>query len=124
MKVCSSSEHQAVGLLFFNSYGDVEEVDVDGSYRVDNGHAVAWEPSLDYEITRGWTRYPLVSLFGPANTTVYRIRQNCGCSRETRGLWRVGSSRSGRKPAVATTKDAPPFFREGRLEANAGWARS
>ena len=41
------------GTLFFNSYGDVEEVEVDGSYRVDNGHAVAWEPTLDYEITRG-----------------------------------------------------------------------
>lgn len=41
------------GLLFFNSYGDVEEVDVNGSYRVDNGHAVAWEPSLEYEIIRG-----------------------------------------------------------------------
>ena len=41
------------GTLFFNSYGDVEEVEVDGSYRVDNGHAVAWEPTLDYQITRG-----------------------------------------------------------------------
>ncbi len=41
------------GLLFFNSYGDVEEVEVEGSYRVDNGHAVAWEPSLEYQIIRG-----------------------------------------------------------------------
>ena len=40
------------GLLFFNAYGDIQEVDVDGSYIVDNGHAVAWEPSLDYELTR------------------------------------------------------------------------
>ena len=29
------------GLLFFNAYGDI-----------DNGHAVAWEPSLDYRLTR------------------------------------------------------------------------
>ena len=41
------------GILFFNAYGDIEEVDVDGAYRVDNGHAVAWEPTLDYEIIRG-----------------------------------------------------------------------
>ncbi len=40
------------GMLFFNSYGDVEEVDVNGSYRVDNGHAVAWETTLKYEIIR------------------------------------------------------------------------
>ncbi len=41
------------GLLFLTGYGDVEEVEVDGSYIVDNGYAVAWEPTLRYEITRG-----------------------------------------------------------------------
>jgi len=41
------------GLLFFNGYGGIEEVEVDGSYIVDNGHAVAWEPTVDYQITRG-----------------------------------------------------------------------
>ena len=40
------------GTLFFNAYGDIEEVQVDGSYIVDNGHAVAWEPSLQYHLTR------------------------------------------------------------------------
>ena len=40
------------GLLFFGSYGDVQEVDVDGSYTVDNGYAVAWEQTLDYSIGR------------------------------------------------------------------------
>ena len=40
------------GLLFFNAYGDIQEIEVDGSYVVDNGHAVAWEPSLDYKLTR------------------------------------------------------------------------
>jgi uncharacterized protein (TIGR00266 family) len=40
------------GLLFFNAYGDIEEVQVDGSYMVDNGYAVAWEPTLQYQITR------------------------------------------------------------------------
>ena len=38
--------------MFFNSYGDIEEVEVNGSYVVDNGHAVAWEPTLEYELTR------------------------------------------------------------------------
>ena len=40
------------GTLFFNSYGDIEEVAVNGSYVVDNGHAVAWEPTLEYELTK------------------------------------------------------------------------
>jgi len=40
------------GLLFFNAYGDVEEIEVDGSYVVDNGYAVAWQPSLSYRVTR------------------------------------------------------------------------
>ena len=40
------------GFLFFGSYGDVQEVDVDGSYTVDNGYAVAWEQTLDYSIGR------------------------------------------------------------------------
>lgn len=41
------------GILFFNAYGDVSEIEVDGSYVVDNGHAVAWEPSLAYTLTKG-----------------------------------------------------------------------
>ena len=40
------------GLIFFGSYGDVQEVEVDGSYTVDNGYAVAWEENLDYSIGR------------------------------------------------------------------------
>ena len=40
------------GTLFFNSYGDIEEVAVNGAYVVDNGHAVAWEPTLEYELTK------------------------------------------------------------------------
>ena len=40
------------GTLFFNGYGDVERIDVDGSYVIDNGHAVAWEPSLQYSLTK------------------------------------------------------------------------
>lgn len=40
------------GLLFFNAYGIIEEVDVRGEYVVDNGYAVAWEPSLDFHLSR------------------------------------------------------------------------
>ena len=40
------------GMLFFNAYGDIQEIQVDGSYIVDNGYAVAWEPTLEYRITR------------------------------------------------------------------------
>lgn len=38
------------GPLFFNGYGAVQERAVDGSFTVDTGHLVAWEPSLAYHI--------------------------------------------------------------------------
>ena len=40
------------GTLFFHAYGDVAQVDVNGEYVVDNGYAVAWEPTLTYRLTR------------------------------------------------------------------------
>jgi uncharacterized protein (TIGR00266 family) len=40
------------GMLFFDAYGDIEQVDVDGDYLVDNGHAVAWDSTLSYSLTR------------------------------------------------------------------------
>ena len=40
------------GLLFFDAYGEIHELDLDGEYTVDNGFAVAWEPSLSYRLTR------------------------------------------------------------------------
>ena len=41
------------GTLFFHAYGDIYPIDVDGDYVVDNGYAVAWEPTLTYQVTRG-----------------------------------------------------------------------
>ncbi|MEO1994120.1 MAG: TIGR00266 family protein [Planctomycetaceae bacterium] len=41
------------GTLFFHSYGSLEVVDVESEYIVDNGYAVAWEPTLEYQLTRG-----------------------------------------------------------------------
>ena len=43
---------QGRGTLFFNGYGDVREIEVDGDYKVDNGYAVAWDPSLSYRLVR------------------------------------------------------------------------
>lgn len=40
------------GTLFFNAYGDIQEVEVDGEYLVDSGYAVAWEPTLEYRLTK------------------------------------------------------------------------
>ena len=40
------------GLLFFNAYGDIEKIELDGEYIVDNGLAVAWDANLNYRITR------------------------------------------------------------------------
>jgi len=40
------------GMLFFGSYGAIEEVQVDGTFVVDNGFAVAWDPTLDFRLTK------------------------------------------------------------------------
>ena len=38
------------GDLFFNPFGALIEKDINGSFTVDTGHMVAWEPSLTYSI--------------------------------------------------------------------------
>ena len=38
------------GDVFFNAYGSVIEKRIDGSFIVDTGHVVAWDPSLNYSI--------------------------------------------------------------------------
>jgi uncharacterized protein (TIGR00266 family) len=38
------------GDLFFNSFGAIVEKDINGSYIVDTGHVVAWEPTLNYSL--------------------------------------------------------------------------
>ena len=43
-------ECSGFGDLFFNTYGALIEREVNGSFTVDTGHVVAWEPSLDYSI--------------------------------------------------------------------------
>lgn len=43
-------EASGTGDLWFNSYGAIEEVQVNGSYMVDNGHLVGFDSSLDMKI--------------------------------------------------------------------------
>ncbi len=38
------------GEVFFNAYGSIIEKKIDGSFIVDTGHVVAWEPALSYAI--------------------------------------------------------------------------
>lgn len=38
------------GDVWFNSFGGVETIDVNGSYVVDNGHIVGWEGNLNYSM--------------------------------------------------------------------------
>jgi uncharacterized protein (TIGR00266 family) len=40
------------GSILLNSFGAIYDVDVDGTYIVDTGHIVAFEKSLDFEITK------------------------------------------------------------------------
>ncbi len=43
-------ECSGTGELFFNSFGSIIEKEIDGSFVVDTGHVVAWEPGLSYTI--------------------------------------------------------------------------
>ena len=38
--------------MWFNSYGAIIEIDVDGDYVVDTGYIVAFQEGLDYSITK------------------------------------------------------------------------
>lgn len=41
-----------LGELLINSYGAIEKVEIDGSYKVDTGHVVAFEGDLDYKLEK------------------------------------------------------------------------
>lgn len=40
------------GMMLINGYGDIQEIDLDGTRRciIDNKHVLAWENSLDYDL--------------------------------------------------------------------------
>lgn len=40
------------GDLFLSSFGSIEELQVDGHMRVDTGHIVAFEPTLDFRVSK------------------------------------------------------------------------
>ena len=44
------------GRLLLNSFGAIEEIQIDGSYAVDTGHLVAYQGKLEYKIRKagGW----------------------------------------------------------------------
>ena len=65
------------GLLFFNAYGDIQEIEVDGSYVVDNGHAgrVGALAGLQADPRRA---HPLLPLLRPDHHGVLRPRATLG----------------------------------------------
>ena len=80
------------GLVFFNAYGDIQEIEVDGSYVIDNGHAVAWEPSLDYRLTRAGSVRSF--LFSDRSSWSSPGAASSGCSRGTHAPWPTSCSPS------------------------------
>ena len=45
-------ELKGTGDLWFNAYGNIVPIDVDGEYIVDTGHIVAFEPTLNFKVSR------------------------------------------------------------------------
>lgn len=43
---------QGTGNLLINCFGAIHPIEVDGEYIVDTGHVVAFEPTIDYTVTR------------------------------------------------------------------------
>lgn len=43
---------EGMGDLFLSSFGSIEEIQVDGNLRVDTGHIVAFEDTLNFKISR------------------------------------------------------------------------
>ena len=43
---------KGTGPVAVNAFGGIKEIDIDGSYIVDTGHIVAFEPTLDFTIKR------------------------------------------------------------------------
>lgn len=58
------------GTLFFGGFGEVDEVLVNGDYVVDNGHALAWDATLAYQIRR--IKNVRAFLFGDQLLTEFR----------------------------------------------------
>jgi len=77
-------ETNGVGLMLVNSYGDILEMELDGTSPlvVDNAHVVAWSTTLDYEIkiasgTFGFsTGEGLVNEFRGKGTVLIQTRRN------------------------------------------------
>jgi uncharacterized protein (TIGR00266 family) len=44
-------EARGTGDLFYNAFGDIYEVQVQGGYTCDTSHMVAFDPTLDYRVT-------------------------------------------------------------------------
>ncbi len=44
-------EASGTGDLFYNAFGEIYEVQVQGTYTCDTSHMVAFDPSLDYQLT-------------------------------------------------------------------------
>ena len=65
------------GLVFFNAYGDIQEIEVDGSYVIDNGHAVAWEPSPGLQ-AHPRQAHPFLPILRPDHHGVLGSRQTLG----------------------------------------------
>ncbi len=79
------------GTLFFHAYGDISPVDVSGEYVVDNGYAVAWEPTLTYQLSAR-PSHPLVSLLRSAPAAVLRSRPHLAAVAQSTLAGQLGPS--------------------------------
>jgi uncharacterized protein (TIGR00266 family) len=84
------------GNLLISCFGAMHEVEIDGDYIVDTGHVVAFEPGLDYSVTRvgGW----VATLFS-GEGLISRFRGRGRLILQTRNPQSFGSQIGGQMPS-------------------------
>ena len=107
---------QGRGQIALSGFGSIQAVDVKPGQKliVDNGHLVAWDRELDYELSINTARSGLLG-----------TKARCGCVRATRAASSPGSSRRCRRKRPSRTADATSFPQlRGRLRAPFSFQRS
>ncbi|MFW6295879.1 MAG: TIGR00266 family protein [Halothece sp.] len=75
------------GQVILSSFGGIYEIDVNGEYVVDTGHIVAFERSLDFNITKAGSSWLGSFLGGEGLVAVFRGKGKVYCQTHNNGFF-------------------------------------
>jgi uncharacterized protein (TIGR00266 family) len=73
------------GKVIINAYGVIYRIDIDGEYIVDTGHIVAFEPSLNFEITKAGSSWVSSFLGGEGFVCRFKGKGSLWCQSHNPG---------------------------------------